>query len=75
MYSGQATYDPLTTNVCYDMLPGDASRLYQKYSRMNGVDVLQHPQYNIDDRLNPDSLAYKPEMAGRILLPSPGGEG
>jgi hypothetical protein len=49
------------------MLPGDASQLYRKYSRMNGVNVLQHPQYNIDDWLNPDSLAYKPEIAGAVF--------
>ncbi|KAF8493528.1 hypothetical protein JB92DRAFT_3100178, partial [Gautieria morchelliformis] len=67
MYSDQATHDPRTMNVRYEILPSDSCRLYHKYSRMHGIDVSEHPQYNLDNWLNPESTAYKPELAGAVF--------
>ncbi|KAF8521299.1 hypothetical protein JB92DRAFT_3094470, partial [Gautieria morchelliformis] len=67
MYSDQATHDPRTMNVRYEILPSDSCRLYRKYSRMHGIDVSEHPQYNLDNWLNPESTAYKPELAGAVF--------
>ncbi|KAF8504060.1 hypothetical protein JB92DRAFT_2969083 [Gautieria morchelliformis] len=67
LYSDQATHDPRTMNVRYEILPSDSCRLYRKYSRMHGIDVSEHPQYNLDNWLNPESTAYKPELAGAVF--------
>ncbi|KAF8493551.1 hypothetical protein JB92DRAFT_3127297 [Gautieria morchelliformis] len=34
---------------------------------MHGIDVSEHPQYNLDNWLNPESTAYKPELAGAVF--------
>lgn len=67
LYSGQESYDPATANVRYEFLPSDSSRLYQKFSRLNGLDVAQEPQVNIDNWLDPNSPNFKPQIAAAIF--------
>ncbi|KAL0061006.1 hypothetical protein AAF712_012179 [Marasmius tenuissimus] len=66
-YRGMDTYNSITSNVRYLLLPSDSSTLYSKYGRTLGIDVKVPPQYNISDWLNPDSPRYKPDVARAIF--------
>ena len=67
LYSGQDHTDPTTSNVHYEFLPSDSSRLYQKFSRLNGIDITQKPQYNIYNWLDTESQHYKSEIAKAVF--------
>ncbi|KIJ48647.1 hypothetical protein M422DRAFT_247504 [Sphaerobolus stellatus SS14] len=66
-YDGQRTIDPLTANVRYHFLPQDSSHLYRMQARIQGVDLLQPPESNIDDWLDPRGEHYRPELAQAIF--------
>jgi hypothetical protein len=67
LYSRQATHNPKTANICYKFLQSDSSRLYRKYSSTHGIDVTQPPQYNVHNWLNPNSPAYKADLADAVF--------
>jgi MULE transposase domain len=66
-YQGMRDFDPKTANVRYHLLPSDNATLYRKFSRQNGIDIRQKPEYNIDNWLNPDSPDYQPEVCRAIF--------
>lgn len=57
-YRGMHAFDPHTANHRYHLLPTDNTSLYRQFSRRNGVDVRQKPEYNIDEWLDPKSPNY-----------------
>ena len=67
LYNGQTTHNPQTANVRYELLPTESSRLYRKYSRMNGIDMNELPQYNVEYWLDRNSPSYKPQIAAAIF--------
>lgn len=67
MYHGQHDYDPKTANVRYNFLPSDTCRLYRKQANYNGIDLLQRPECNIDNWLNPSSAMYNPMFARAVF--------
>jgi hypothetical protein len=67
LYHGQADWDASTANVRYVFRPGDSSRLYQKQSRVLGVELRQPAEVNVHTWLDPTSSNFKPEMAKSIF--------
>lgn len=59
LYNGQANYNPTTANVRYILLPHDSSRLYRKHAHVQGVNMDNTPEYNVDAWLDPSSPDYK----------------
>ena len=56
-----------TANVRYHFLPSDNVTLYRKFSRQNGVDVRQRPEYNVHDWLDPLSSNFQQEVRDSIF--------
>ncbi|KAF8583484.1 hypothetical protein K439DRAFT_1647218 [Ramaria rubella] len=67
LYNGQKSINQQTTNVCYEFLPLDSTRLFRKFSKLCGIDVSKPPQHNIDEWLNPTSPTYKPQVAAAVF--------
>ncbi|KAF8573082.1 hypothetical protein K439DRAFT_1625319 [Ramaria rubella] len=67
LYNGQKSINQQTTNVCYEFLPSDSTRLFQKISKLCGINVSKPPQHNIDKWLNPTSPTYKPQVAAAVF--------
>ena len=66
-YRGMKTFDPRTANLRYHLLPSDNVTLYRKFSRLNGVDVRQKPEYNINDWLDHSSPNFQQEISDAIF--------
>jgi hypothetical protein len=66
-YYGMQVFNPETANIRYHLLPSDNATLYRKFSRRNGVDVRQKPEYNIHDWLSPKSPHFQPEIHRAIF--------
>lgn len=66
-YQGQRVLDPLTRNLCYELLQTDFASLYHKINSQNGVDVTLAPEYNLDNWLTPDHPHFKPELKEAVF--------
>ncbi|KIJ42120.1 hypothetical protein M422DRAFT_780089 [Sphaerobolus stellatus SS14] len=66
-YEGQSSTDPAKANCRYLFLPQDSSRLYRMHARIQGVNLSETPENNIDAWLDPKSPEYKPELAAAIF--------
>ncbi|KIJ56017.1 hypothetical protein M422DRAFT_239205 [Sphaerobolus stellatus SS14] len=66
-YEGQSTLNPATANMRYQFLAQDSSRLYRMHTHLQGVDLLQPPENNIDAWLNEKSPQYKAELAQAVF--------
>ncbi|KAF8590724.1 hypothetical protein K439DRAFT_1329278, partial [Ramaria rubella] len=67
LYNGQKSINQQTTNVHYEFLPLDSTRLFLKFSKLCGIDVSKPLQHNIDEWLNPTSPTYKPQVAAAVF--------
>lgn len=67
MYHDQHNYDPATANVRYNLLPSDTCRLYHKQANNNRVDLLEKPEYNIHNWLDPKSSEYNCVFANVVF--------
>ena len=66
-YRGMDSYNPKTANTRYQFLPSDNVTLYRKFSRQNGVDVRQRPEYNVHDWMDPLSPNFQQEISNAIF--------
>ncbi|HEV7737858.1 MAG TPA: hypothetical protein VGO47_10870, partial [Chlamydiales bacterium] len=66
-YQGQMSHEPSKANVRYEFLPSDTSRLYRMHHRIQGIDLLQPPEYNLHGWLDPLSPNYQVHLASAIF--------
>ncbi|HEV7738289.1 MAG TPA: hypothetical protein VGO47_13070 [Chlamydiales bacterium] len=70
-YRGQESFNSSTSNVRYQFLSTDASRLYHMHNRFKGVNFDQPPEYNLDSWLNPKSPLYTQTLHDAIFYYRP----
>ncbi|EPQ52685.1 hypothetical protein GLOTRDRAFT_122648 [Gloeophyllum trabeum ATCC 11539] len=66
-YRDMSSYDRLTANCRYNLLPHDSIYLYRLLSKAQGVDVTREAQYNVDDWLNERSPHFRPEIREAVF--------